>query len=187
MKVVSKAILLLLLSVVSSLSLAAQTADLPPDWELRKTIESWAAQVRRYEGVLDQLQPKAWVENGAPEAYIAQWKSSRDELTYFLQTSEKLARDPERLTLAIEAYFRLDSLTDRLLSLTEGVRRYQNPAIGDLLQSLVNENTAVRDQVQQYMTTLASAREKEFEIIDREAQRCRASLISQPAGKAVRK
>jgi hypothetical protein len=64
--------------------------------------------------------------------------------------------------------------------LVDGVRRYQNPAVGDLLVSVVSANSANRDQLRQYITDLAQTKEEEFQVVDREAQRCRGTLMRQP-------
>jgi len=65
------------------------------------------------------------------------------------------------------------------------VRRYQNPAVGDLLVSVVSANSANRDQLRQYVTDLAQTKEQEFQIVDGEAQRCRGTLMRQPPAKSA--
>ena len=66
-------------------------------------------------------------------------------------------------------------------SLVEGVRRYQNPAVGDLLVGVLAANSENRDQLRQYITDLAQSKEQEFRVVDQEAQRCRGNLMRQPA------
>ena len=67
----------------------------------------------------------------------------------------------------------------RLNSLVDGVRHYQNPAIGDLLMGVLAENSSNRDKLRQYITDLANTKEQEFKIVDQEAQRCRGVLTHQ--------
>jgi hypothetical protein len=59
------------------------------------------------------------------------------------------------------------------------VRRYQNPAVGDLMISVMAANSTNRDQLRQYITDLAETKEQEFQIVDKEAQRCRGNLVRQ--------
>jgi hypothetical protein len=50
------------------------------------------------------------------------------------------------------------------------------------------ENSANRDKLRQYITDLAAAKEQEFDVADKEAQRCRGMLTKQtPAKPAVKK
>jgi hypothetical protein len=173
--------LLLLLSF--SVATFAQTAGVATPWDTTPMIASLSAQAARLKPILDQLTPKEWVAKGAPDAYIAQWKGAEDELGFLSDSAKALEKQPERLTLALDTYFRLQSLELRLHSLVEGVRNYQNPAVGDLLIGVAAENSANRDKLRQYITDLASAKEQEFEIADKEAQRCRGTLTKQTPAK----
>jgi hypothetical protein len=67
-----------------------------------------------------------------------------------------------------------------LTSLIDGVRKYQNPALADLLRSVLSENNASRQQLRQYLMDLASIKEQEFKVMDEEAQRCRESISKLP-------
>ncbi len=71
-----------------------------------------------------------------------------------------------------------------LRSVAAGVRKYQNPAIADLLQSLIAGTTADRDKLREYIVELAADREQQFKVVDAEAQRCRATLARQPRAAA---
>src|SRR5579883_2894924 len=84
---------------------------------------------------------------------------------------------------APQTYVRLQSLENRLHSLADGVRKYQNPAVGDLLLGVLAENSSNRDNLRQYITDLAAQKEQEFQIVDKEAQRCRGILSRQPPPK----
>ncbi|MGA3187519.1 MAG: hypothetical protein ABSF22_10455 [Bryobacteraceae bacterium] len=148
-------------------------------WDTAPMIAALSAQAARLKPILDQLTPKEWVQKGAPDAYIAQWKGAEDELGFLGDSAKALEKQPERLTLALDTYFRLQSLELRLNSLVEGVRNYQNPAVGDLLMGVAAENSANRDKLRQYISDLAVTKEQEFEIADKEAQRCRGMLSKQ--------
>jgi hypothetical protein len=76
-----------------------------------------------------------------------------------------------------------------LLSLQEGIRKYQRPADAQTLAALQAQNSANRERFQRYVVNLASAREQELKVMDQEAQRCRG-LVTAPSAvssKPVRK
>jgi hypothetical protein len=162
------------------ISLACPQAGLPPEWETRKQLSALVETAGRLEPVLSQLNPEAWKENGAPEAYVQQWQSTRKALSYLQISAERLAKEPTRVTLAMDTYFRLQGIDQLLGSLAAGVRRYQNPAIADLLLGIAGENSANREFLEQYMKDLAAAHESELKVMDTEAQRCRSVLSKQP-------
>src|SRR5580704_17637391 len=169
----------LLVMVSFPLLSLAQTTGIATPWDTTPMVAAQSAQAARLKPIRDQLTPKDWVAKGAPEAYIAQWKGAEDELVYLSDSAKALEKQPERLPLALDTYFRLQSLEIRLNSLVEGVRNYQNPAVGDLLMGVAAENSANRDKLRQYITDLAAAKEQEFQIADKEAQRCRGTLTRQ--------
>jgi hypothetical protein len=156
--------------------LAQGQSGVEAGWDISRTLDALSAQANRLRPILDQLTPQQWVSKGAPDTYIKQWKSSQDELGYLVGSVKTLEKQPERLTLALETYFRMQSLEMQLRSLVDGVRNYQNPAIGDLLIGVLAENSANRDKLRQYITDLAVTKEQEFNVVDQEAQRCRGVL-----------
>jgi len=154
-----------------------------PAWDITQTLTDFAAQAERARPLLEQLNPQEWIKNGAPEAYLAQWQAAKQELGYVTSAAKTFERQPERLTAALETYFRWQALAERLGSLVDGARRYQSPALGDQLVSVVGENAYNRDRLRQFITDLANQREQEFSLADREAQRCRDNLNRQPAAR----
>ncbi len=163
------------------LALLAHGQGVSNEWDISQTLDALSAQAKRLKPILDQLTPQEWVAKGAPQTYVAQWKGAQDELGYLVNSAQALAKQPERLTVALDTYFRMQSLETRLNSLVDGVRNYQNPAVGDLLIGVLAENSSNRDKLRQYITDLASTKEKEFEVADKEAQRCRGIISRQPA------
>jgi len=165
------------------------TGGVASEWDVRKLLDSLDLQAQHVKPIIDQVKPETWVAKGAPKAYVTQWTTAQAELKYLLGSSEALSKQPERLTLALETYFRIQALESTLSSVTEGIRKYQNPALADLMQSVVTENSSNADKLRQYVQDLAAQKEQEFQIADREAQRCRETLVKQPASnsKAVRK
>jgi hypothetical protein len=162
-------------------------AGVSAEWDVSQTLGALSAQSERIKPVLDQLKPQEWVSKGAPEAYVAQWRGAEDELGYIVDSIRILEKQPDRLTLALETYFRLQSIETRINSLVDGVRRYQNPAVGDLLVGVLAENSSNTDKLRQYITDLAANKEQEFQTAAQEAQRCRGVLNRQPAPAPAKK
>ena len=91
-----------------------------------------------------------------------------------------MARQPERLPIALETYFRMESMESNLRSLADGIRKYYDPRIADQVQSIIVQNSNNREKLKQYLTELSSTKEQEFKVADSEAQRCRG-VISREA------
>jgi hypothetical protein len=161
------------------LSLTARAQGVSAPWDISQTVGALAAQAERLKPVLDQLTPEQWQSKGAPATYVAQWHAAQDEVGYVLRAADALGKQPEKLSLAFETYFRMQAVEAQINSLVEGVRRYQNPAVGDLMISVMAANSTNRDQLRQYITDLAETKEQEFQIVDKEAQRCRGTLVRQ--------
>ena len=162
------------------LCVAAQQAGVPTEWEVQKLVEGVAAQSGRVLPLIEQIHPKQWVAAGASDTYVQQWDSAHTQASSLKLSSENLVREPARLTAALDTYFRLQNLETVLISLIDGVRKYQNPALADLLRSVLSENSSSRQQLRQYLTDLASIKEQEFKVMDQEAQRCREMISRQP-------
>jgi hypothetical protein len=91
---------------------------------------------------------------------------------------------PERLTESMKALFRMQSAQVVLGSLMGGVRKYQNPALGDVIESVAAEATGDIDRLEKHLVELADEKEQQYTVVDHEAQRCRATLSRQPAAPA---
>jgi hypothetical protein len=167
-------------SILSALFLtacaAAQSQTFTAEWDIRPVLKEIAAHAGRLVPALDKIDAPGWVQKGAPETYVAQWKSARAQAGALASEATELARDPEKLSDALKAFFRMQSLEFMLNSLGDGVRRYQGAAAADQLAGLAAENGANRERFQRYIVELASQREQEYQIMDHEAQRCRAII-----------
>jgi len=161
----------------------ARPTGVTSEWDVRKLLDSLDRQSQHLRPVIAQVKPEDWLSKGAPDTWVTQWKTAQAELQDLLTTSEAFARQPEKLSLAFDTYFRMLALESTLGSVSEGVRKYQNPALGDLIAAVVHENGTNRDHLRQYITDLAAQKEQELQVADREAQRCRESLVQSPASK----
>jgi hypothetical protein len=158
---------------------AAGQEGVTPEWQLRGSLDALLAHIKRLGPVLEEVKPGEWVKNGAPDTYVAQAESVRNELVYLQRATASLAASPEQMTVALEAYLKLQTFELLLDSLSEGVRRYQNPALADLLQGLVAENSTNRSRLRSYLVELVTNKELELRIMNEEAQRCRGSIVRQ--------
>ena len=167
--------------------LAAQSPGVMPIWEVRDAATALEKHLQVVSGLLEQYHPEQWVANGAPAIYVEQVKQAREFNTYLGQQAQALASDPEKLSVVLDVIFRLDHVNSLLESVTQGLRLHQNPGIADLMSAAISRNSTTRDQLKQYAYQLTVDREKEWEIANREAQRCRAAISKQapaPARKA---
>lgn len=164
---------LLLGSPLMLVTLTACAQGVAPEWEVKKTLDEVSGQTRRFAPLVQQLKPAEWVKSGAPEAYVAHRQSLLDEIGYLDQTLRQLGSKPGRMSLALQCYTRMGTIESRMMSLIDAVRRYQNPALADLIQSIMGETAASRDKLRQYAWDLVASREQEFDVLEQEAQRCR--------------
>ena len=131
-------------------------------------------------GALKQLDAAAWVAKGASATYVEQLESSRQQAQAVVSEAQLLSRNPERLSGGLQLFFRLEGLETMLGSLQQGANKYQSPEVAQSLASLNGEGGANRERLRSYIINLASEREHQFEVMDREAQRCRATLMAPP-------
>lgn len=150
-------------------------------WDVAVAAQNMALQAARLEPLLDQPTPLDWEAGPATATYVRQVQSARDEVRYLVGAAQNLSKQPEKLSLALETYFRLQAVENQVASVAEGVRRYQNQAIADSMLSVMSANGANREQLRQYISDLAATREQEYRVVDGEAQRCRGTLLRQPA------
>ena len=94
--------------------------------------------------------------------------------------AKALAANPETLSAELQILFREQGLETVLVSVAEAMRKYQNPAAAQELVAAAAESGASRDRLEQYVVNLASTREKEYQVMDQETQRCRAQMLATP-------
>ena len=168
----------------SALCLPAQDAGVIPRWEVLELAKNLDQSTKDVGKILAQLRPKEWTQQGAPSAYVEQLQTLESDLGNLALSVQGLVRKPEKLTTAIDTFLWLERVGSMLTSMATGVRKYQNAALADLLDSAGNRATSGEEKLKQYLRQLAVEREAEFEITHNEAQRCRERLARQPpAGK----
>jgi hypothetical protein len=168
-----------LLFVCFSLFAAAALAQ-DAAWDNSPHARELSEQAARLKPLLDQLTPQDWVAQGASDTYVQQWKTAQQELEDLTNAALKLEQQPQRLTAAIDTYFRMQSLEWHLESVIDGTKKYQNQQLGDQLLSALRGNSGYRDNLRQYILELSSRKEQEFTIMTRDAQMCREQLTEGP-------
>ncbi len=165
-----------------SSALAAQqpNAGVSPEWDIRKDMTTLAAQIRQLQPMVDKIKPETWISQGAPSAYVKQMASLQAGMQYLLGSSEKLAREPERLTAALDAYFRMQYVELLINSLRAGLRKYQSPDLAEIINGLLMETNNNKEKLRTHIVDLAALREQEMSVMDQEAQRCRGQLSRIP-------
>jgi hypothetical protein len=185
---------ILLVALVLSAGAWAQQAGPQPalpmtDEEVAAVFNRLSQGAVRMQPMLDQLHPTDWIAKGAPDTYLAQWTSVREQYHAIQSDMSDLAQGirnqtPERLTESMKALFRMQSAQSVLGSLMGGVRKYQNPALADVIESVAAEATGDIDRLEKHLVELADEKEQQYTVVDHEAQRCRATLSRQPAAPA---
>jgi hypothetical protein len=176
-----------------ALALCAQDAGLPQpagleaSWEIAAVLREVGAHGARLVPVLNKVDAQNWVAKGASDTYLAQLQTSKEQAGALARGAQALASNPERLSAALEVLFRIQGLEQMLTSLSEGMRKYQNPAEAQALTALAAENGANRERLQRYIVNLAAEQEQALKVMDQEAQRCRAALTQTPSRSANRK
>jgi hypothetical protein len=162
----------------------AQPAGLNTEWDIGVVLGEIGAHAARLLPDLDRVDAKAWVAQGASETYALQLESSRQQARAIEIGARELSQNPEKLAQSLELFFRIEALDSMLVTLEDGLRKYQRREDAEALASLAAENGANRERFRQYLVSLAAELGSRLDVIDREAQRCRGLLMSQPPAAA---
>jgi hypothetical protein len=160
------------------LPLAAQQ---PADPQVLAAFHGIAQHASRLLPMLEQVRAKDWVSDGAPDTYATQLETARTQIKAIGTEMDALSRHPEQMQDCMKGLFRVQAFHGLLDSLMGGLRKYQNPPLADLIQSVAAEDQADIEKLQSWILQLADEKEQEFQVVDHEAQRCRATLSKQPA------
>jgi len=156
------------------------------DQDATKAIDAISGYAARLQPIMEQVKTKEWIGKGAPDTYIAQWNSAMAQLQGLSAVAKSLAPNPDRLQDLLSILFRVQMLEITAGSLEDGLRRYQNPALAELLSGTLAESTPSREKLQQYAIELATEKDKEFQLVDKEAQRCRGNLTREAPRRGTR-
>ena len=153
-----------------------------PRWEIVALAESLQQDTEAVEEVLERIRPEEWIKDGAPDVYVSQRRTLRGDVANLKLSAQEMVRDPEKLSAAINTFLWLERVGSLLDSISSGVRKYQNTALADLLESIGAKAQSGEDLFKQYMRQRAVDQENELSIADDEAQRCRSEMLKRPGG-----
>jgi hypothetical protein len=154
----------------------AQQATVMTDYDAAQLFNAVAEQTAKLAPMIEQINTADWVGKGAPPTYVQLRNGALAQNKAIVNAMHELAQHPSKLSECLSALFRIQSMEMELISLDSGLRKYQNPALADLIGSLLAEGNRNRDRFRQYVVDLAGNKEQQFEVADKEAQRCRESL-----------
>jgi len=161
-----------LISLVLFTQAASPAAQSTPgsaaDWDMRPRIQKLGQDVGGLKPVFDQIHPGSWTVEGGSEAYQKQQKACADGLAYVQNAVTRWSAQPDKLSLMLETLIRIESM---------GIRKYQNPAVADILDSMLNSLSGDLEWLRSQSLEMAQQREKELEVAQKEAQRCRTQIL----------
>lgn len=158
---------------------SSPSAGVTSEWDIRITAKALVKHSEQLLPLLDNLRTAEWKAKGASPLYEKQLESARIQAKAMAPMVAKFEKNVEKLSAALDIFFRLESLDSTIGSLVDGARRYQNPAFAELLEASAVESSNARNQLRQYLTDLATLKEQEYQVMDKEAQRCRGMLVRQ--------
>ncbi len=143
--------------------------------------------------IFEQVHAADWVAKGAPEAYVQEWASLEEQnravqadmtgIARIMDAKQTDANQDVALTEILQALFRVHRFDSDLAELLKPLRRYQNPALGDLMESVAAGDQTGIEKLQQYSLDLAGEKDRQLDLVDKEAQRCRSMLAGQPVAR----
>ena len=172
-----QAFISLLFFLPASVVAAQAPPGAAPDWDQRPRIEKLGRDVALLKPIFDRIQPESWTVEGGSEAYQKQHKACLDGLSGVQNAIARWSAQPDRLSLMLETLIRIESLDQQAISLSQGVRHYQNPAVADLLDSILGSFSGGLEWLRAQSLEMAEQREKELDVAQKEAQRCRTQIL----------
>ena len=154
-----------------------------PRWEVVELAENLHRNAEAVQEILPRIRPKEWIQAGAPDVYISQHEILRADVASLALSAQEMIRKPEKLSAAINTFLWLDRVVSMVDSMAAAARKYQNPALADLLVSAGAKALSGEARFKQYMRQRAVDQETELAIADDEAQRCRSEMLKRSAGR----
>ncbi len=154
----------------------AQQASVMTEYDAIQLFNAVADQTAKISPMIEQINTPEWVAKGAAPTYTQLRDGALAQNKAIVSAMRELTQHPTKLSDCLSALFRIQSMEMELISLDPGLRKYQNPALADLISSILAEGNRNRDRFRQYVVDLTGHKEQQFEVADKEAQRCRESL-----------
>ena len=169
-------ILLPLALLAAALNSFAQDASVLTEYDAAQLFNTVADQTQKLAPMIEQINTAEWIAKGAAPTYGQLREGALAQNKAIVQGMRELSQHPGKLSECMTQLFRIQSMEMELISLDPGLRKYQNPALADLISSILAEGHRNRDRFRQYVVDLTSHKEEQFDVADKEAQRCRESI-----------
>jgi hypothetical protein len=169
-------LLLVFPSLITQQTALAQTASTLTEHDAVQLFNEVAEQTAKLAPMIEQIHTNEWIAKGAPPTYSQLRDGAVAQNKAIVSGMKALTQNPTKLSDGMTILFRMQSMEMELISLDPGLRKYQNAALADLISSILAEGHRDRDRFRDYVVDLTRSKEQQFEVADKEAQRCRESL-----------
>lgn len=160
---------------------------IPAEWNVRQQLEDLKTRFAAIPPELDKIDLDNWRSRGVAAAYLSQFESIQAQLKSLNLAIDDLRQTPEKLSIALEIFLRFDSLDSMQRSVMEAVRKFETSEIGDAIEARFVDSSPARNRFRTYLLDLASLRDRENEVLLKEAQRCRVEKNSPATPPAKKK
>jgi hypothetical protein len=154
-------------------AIAVNAQGIPAEWSVRQQLVDLKTKFEAIPPELSKVDLNRWKNDGVAVAYLTQFESIQVQLNSLALAIEDLSRTPEKLSVALEIFLRFDSLDSMQRSVMEAVRKYEQAELADAIEAKFVESAPARNNFRTYLLDLASSRDREFDVLLTEAQRCR--------------
>ena len=154
----------------------AQQGTVMTEYDAVQLFSAVADQTQKLAPMIEQINTPDWVAKGAAPTYTQLRDGALAQNKAIVNAMHDLTQHPTKLSDCLSALFRIQSMEMELISLDPGLRKYQNPALADLISSILADGNRNRNRFREYVVDLAAHKEQQFDVADKEAQRCRESL-----------
>src|SRR5580700_4806887 len=87
-----------------------QTAGLESEWEIATVLQALSTHATKVLPLLDRADAKEWTSKGAPQAYVEQLESSRQQAHALADGAKAVAGNPQTLSAELQVLFREQAL-----------------------------------------------------------------------------
>lgn len=162
-------------------AIAVQAQGIPAEWNARQQLTDLKARFAAIQPELGRIDLNRWKSQGVAVAYISQLESIQAQLKSLTLAIDDLSRTPEKLSIALEIFLRFDSVDAMQRSIMEAVRKYEPAETADAVEARFVESAPARNTFRAYLLDLATLRDREYDVLLNEAQRCRVDKnVPQP-------
>jgi hypothetical protein len=168
----------LLATVFLSQQCSFAQQGIPAEWNVRQQLDELKKRFEAISPELEKVDLQRWRTQGVAVAYLAQFEGIQTQLKSLALAIGDLRQTPEKLSVALEIFLRFDSLDSMQRSVMEAVRKYESAEVADGIEAKFVESAPSRNGFRNYLLDLAGNRDREFEVLLAEAQRCRVDKNS---------